>query len=140
MLELFIYLFKRSYSNLFIYLYAGVCDVTFSTVSGTIMSPNYPEKYPNSVECDWIIDLGPGYDITLTFHEFQLEKNELCEYDWLTVQEGNTPDAPEVIRHCGDVLPPDMTTSGPMRIVFTTDNDNEFKGFHMTWLAEGKRK
>lgn len=104
------------------------------------MSPNYPDKYPNSVTCEWIIDLGPGYDITLTFHVFQLEKNEFCKYDWLTVQEGNTPDAPEKTRVCSDILPPDIKSSGPMRIYFQTDNDNEFEGFHMTWSAEGKRK
>ena len=111
----------------------------FSTVSGTIKSPNYPQNYPNSVSCEWIIDLGPGCDITLTFHTFILETKEDCPYDWLTVQEGNTADAPEITRVCADVLPHDMTTRGPMRITFQTDKDNEFEGFHMTWVAEGKR-
>jgi len=109
-------------------------------VSGTIKSPNYPDKYPNSVKCQWIIDLGPGYDITLTFHNFNLEKKDDCSWDWLTVQEGNTPDSPEKTTVCGDVLPPDLTTSGPMRIYFETDIDNEFEGFHMTWVAEGETK
>ena len=112
--------------------------MTFSTLSGTIKSPNYPDKYPYSVKCEWIIDLGPGYDITLTFLKFNLEKKDDCSWDWLTVQEGNTTDSPEITRVCGDVLPPDLTTSGPMRIYFETDNDNEFEGFHMTWVAHGK--
>lgn len=102
------------------------------------MSPNHPDKYPNSMACEWIIDLGPGYDITITFHKFNLEKDDYCKFDWLTVQAGNTPDSPEVAKVCGDALPPDMTTRGPMRIVFQTDNDNEFEGFHVTWLAHGK--
>ncbi|XP_020623195.1 tolloid-like protein 1 [Orbicella faveolata] len=118
----------------------GICKVTFSTVSGTIMSPNHPDKYPNSVMCEWIIDLGPGYDITLTFHKFNLEKKDDCSWDWLTVQAGNTPDSPVVIKVCGDVLPPDIKTSGPMRIYFQTDNDNEFEGFHMTWVAEDQNE
>ena len=104
------------------------------------MSPNHPDRYPSSVACEWIIDLGPGYDITLTFHKFNLEKKDDCSWDWLTVQAGNTPDSPKKAEVCGDVLPPDMTTSGPMRIAFHTDKDNEFEGFHMTWVAEGETK
>ena len=50
------------------------------------MSPNHPDKYPNSMECEWIIDLGPGYDIAITFHKFNLEKYDDCSFDWLTVQ------------------------------------------------------
>jgi len=104
------------------------------------MSPNHPDKYPISMECEWIIDLGPGYDITITFHKFHLEKKDDCSFDWLTVQAGNTPDSPEVAKVCGNVLPPDMTTRGPLRIVFQTDTDNEFEGFHITWVAEGETK
>ena len=124
-------------TRLIIHFYSGICNVKFSTESGTIMSPNYPQKYSNSVACEWIIDLGPANEITLTFHEFILEKDERCKYDLLTVQEGNTPDAPIVFIGCGDILPPDMVISGPARIVFNTDNDNEFKGFHITWAAKG---
>lgn len=113
--------------------------MTFSTVNGTIMSPNHPQNYPNGAKCEWIIDLGPGYHITLTFHKFVLETKENCEYDWVKVQEGNTEDAPAKGTFCSDVLPPDISTVGPMRIVFVTDGDKEYEGFHMTWLAEGKR-
>ena len=100
------------------------------------MSPNYPQKYPNSVKCEWIIDLSPRYDITLTFHEFILEAHPSCRYDWLKVQEGNNPDAPIVFRGCSDI-PPDMVISGPARITFKTDSDTEYKGFHITWAAKG---
>lgn len=102
------------------------------------MSPNHPQNYPNGVKCEWIIDLGSGYDITLTFHKFVLETKENCEYDWVKVQEGNTADAPEKGTFCSNKLPPDIFTEGPMRIVFETDGDKEYEGFHMTWSAEGK--
>ena len=117
--------------------YSGICNVKFSTESGTIMSPNYPQKYPNSVKCEWIIDLSPRYEITLTFHEFMLESQRDCSYDWLTVQEGNNADAPIVFRGCSDILPPDMVISGPARITFKTDGNTTLKGFHITWAAKG---
>ena len=109
----------------------------FSTESGTIMSPNYPQEYPNSVTCEWIIDLSPRYEITLTFHEFILEDHPLCSYDWLTVQEGKNAGAPIVFKGCSDILPPDMVISGPARIAFKTDHIFQSKGFHITWAAKG---
>lgn len=111
-----------------------------TTVSGIIKSPNHPENYPNSLKCVWIIDLGLGYDITLTFHKFTLEKKEDCPYDWLSVREGNKSDSPLITRVCGEVLPPDIPTRGPMRIDFQTDTDKEFEGFHMTYTAQGKSR
>ncbi len=109
--------------------------MNLTTVSGTIMSPNYPQKYPNNAKCEWIIDLDPGYFITLTFHKFILETEATCSFDWLTVQEGNTP----ILKACSGILPSDMKINGPVKIAFQTDSDNKFEGFHLTWVAEGKR-
>lgn len=109
-----------------------------SDFSGRISSPNYPQNYPNGVTCEWIIDVGPGYDITLIFHEFTLETAENCPYDWLTVQEGITPAAPVIAKLCSNVLPPEITTRGSMRIVFQTDGDKEFRGFLITYNVQGK--
>ena len=108
-----------------------------ATLSGTIKSPNHPDNYPIQLVCAWVIDLGLGYDITLTFHKFILEKHENCSYDWLSVQEGNSSYSTEITRVCGAVLPPNIETSGPMRIAFKTDKDNEFEGFHMIYQARG---
>ena len=123
-------------TRLIIHFYSGICNVKFSTESGTIMSPNYPQEYPNSVKCEWIIDLSPRYEITLTFHEFMLEDHSRCRNDRLMVKEGNNPEARRVFRGCSDI-PPDMVISGPGRISFKTDHSNQFKGFHITWAAKG---
>ena len=110
----------------------------FSTESGTIMSPNYPQKlYPNNLRCEWIIDLSPRYEITLTFHEFLMEGPPPCRFDWLTVKEGNNPEARIVFKGCDYFLPPDIVISGPARISFRTDHSSRLKGFHLTWAAKG---
>ena len=114
--------------------------MVLTTVSGTIKSPNHPANYPVNLECVWVIDLGLGYDITLTFHKFILESQEDCSYDWLSVQEGNSEDSPEITKVCAKILPPDIATRGPMRITFQTDGDNEFEGFHVTYQAQGKNR
>ena len=115
--------------------------MVLTTVSGTIKSANHPANYPVNLECVWVIDLGLGYDITLTFHKFILESQEDCSYDWLSVQEGNSEDSPEITKVCGaNILPPDIATRGPMRITFQTDGDNEFEGFHVAYQAQGKNR
>ena len=117
----------------------GFCTVNLTAVSGTIMSPNHPNNYPSSIQCLWLIDFGLGYDIALTFYEFELEKKEDCSYDWVSVREGKTETSPEMINVCGDVLPPTIISKGPMRIYFQTNSDKEFAGFHMKYEAEGKK-
>ena len=104
------------------------------------MSPNHPNDYPSSIQCVWLIDLGLGHKFTLTFHEFELEKKEDCSYDWVSVREGNTDTSPEIMHVCGDLLPPTITSEGPIRIYFKTDTDSEFSGFHMTYETQGRMR
>ena len=43
--------------------------------SGQIVSPNYPENYPKSVTCSWIITVPIGYQVSLKIHSFEVTKN-----------------------------------------------------------------
>lgn len=116
----------------------GVCDVALSAKHGIVTSPKYPSLYPSSLECAWLIDLGPGYDIHLTFQKFELETQDGCTFDYVLVQEGVDEGAPTKARLCSNDLPSDQTTIGPMRIEFNTDADGEFLGFHATYTAYGE--
>lgn len=41
------------------------CDNAVSTVSGTMSSPNWPDKYPNKKACTWSLSTTPGHRIKL---------------------------------------------------------------------------
>ena len=41
--------------------------------TGEILSPNYPEQYPNNADCQWHIIVDDGFIISLTFPEFFVE-------------------------------------------------------------------
>lgn len=41
------------------------CDHKVTSVSGTITSPNWPDKYPSKKECTWAISTTPGHRIKL---------------------------------------------------------------------------
>lgn len=53
--------------------------------TGVILSPGYPDSYPNFQTCAWSIIVEKGYNITLFFEFFQTEK----EFDELEVFDGN---------------------------------------------------
>lgn len=53
--------------------------------TGVILSPGYPDSYPNLQMCAWTISVEKGYNISLYFEFFQTEK----EFDILEVFDGN---------------------------------------------------
>ncbi|XP_019469919.1 CUB and sushi domain-containing protein 3-like [Meleagris gallopavo] len=53
--------------------------------TGVILSPGYPDSYPNLQMCAWTITVEKGYNISMYFEFFQTEK----EFDILEVFDGN---------------------------------------------------
>ncbi|GAB0181752.1 CUB and sushi domain-containing protein 3 [Grus japonensis] len=53
--------------------------------TGVILSPGYPDSYPNLQMCAWTITVEKGYNISMFFEFFQTEK----EFDILEVFDGN---------------------------------------------------
>ncbi len=41
------------------------CDHTVNSVSGTITSPNWPDKYPSKKACTWALTTTPGHRIKI---------------------------------------------------------------------------
>lgn len=58
-------------------------EVRFDS-TGVILSPGFPENYPNLQMCSWLINVEKGYNITLYFELFQTEK----EFDILEIFDG----------------------------------------------------
>lgn len=58
-------------------------EVLFDS-TGVILSPGYPDSYPNLQMCSWMINVEKGYNITLHFELFQTEK----EFDILEIFDG----------------------------------------------------
>ncbi|XP_077869486.1 CUB domain-containing protein 2-like, partial [Saccoglossus kowalevskii] len=58
---------------------------------GQITSPLYNSFYPHNSDCVWIIDYKEGWEIHLTFNDFELEEH----YDKLLVGSGTDPNSDE---------------------------------------------
>uniref|UniRef100_A0A7N8XHZ2 Neuropilin n=1 Tax=Mastacembelus armatus TaxID=205130 RepID=A0A7N8XHZ2_9TELE len=104
------------------------CSRNFTSPSGLIESPGFPDKYPHNLECSFIIIVPPSMDVTLTFLTFDLENDPLpggegdCKYDWLEVWDGLPGVGPLIGRYCGTRVPPEIQSStGILSLSFHTD-------------------
>ena len=104
-----------------------------------IQSPRYPNQYPRSTVCEWVIDFGYGIDVTFEFTVFDLESSQDCSYDYVTLHKGINKTG-EVMgeQYCGMDLPPSRTVNGPLTIYFKSDFDTEFPGFSAEYSTAGE--
>ncbi|XP_072016847.1 tolloid-like protein 2 [Amphiura filiformis] len=120
-------------------LYAGAncsstnCGGTFNSFSGTISSPNYPNRYPVYASCDYIISVPTATAINITFHSFDVE----YEYDYLVFGVGTNPETSSPSDSLtGSIVPdPFILGSGTMWFRFFSDSSLNNYGFLLTWEA-----
>lgn len=114
----------------------GSSDLTVplqGTVS--IMSPNFPEKYPDNSNCQWTITgsntTHPGLEVNCP--DFDLEGGS-CSYDYLTViQIGTNGSEVQLGRFCGTTGPRKLVSAtSSIKMVFRTDSYINKFGFGCT--------
>ncbi|KAK2147338.1 hypothetical protein LSH36_558g01028 [Paralvinella palmiformis] len=110
------------------------CGGDFSGETGTIMTPTYPDSYHHNANCTWIITVPDTGVVELKFNQFVLESSASCAYDYVTVHDGASLDAPLLGRFCGTAVPPPLRSSGTrMSVNFITDQSVARDGFNATW-------
>lgn len=96
-----------------------------------IISPNFPQLYPNNVEMLWHIRAPSNYSVSVRFAEFSTELN----YDFLTVYGGILPSFGESTRLAsltGDERIDDIFYLGSyLWLEFKTDFSVGFSGFRL---------
>ncbi|CAL1540682.1 unnamed protein product [Lymnaea stagnalis] len=65
------------------------CGDISTSQAGTIMSPNFPSNYPDTVTCNWTITVASNQVITLRFHRFGVDPS-----DRVTFYDGNSTSGP----------------------------------------------
>ena len=117
-----------------LFLFIGICKVHINKTNGVITTPNYPNNYPNYMDCLWTIQLHPAMLIPLVCDEISIEKEEDCPYDYMEILEGDGLHSTVIERHCG-VLNRSLTVerNGSLSIRFVSDQDKENKGFRCSY-------
>ncbi|XP_053326300.1 CUB domain-containing protein 2 [Spea bombifrons] len=122
------------------YFSSGECQEVFTAVKGNITSPRYPDLYPNNIHCHWNIQLPPGFRIKIFFHEMDLEERssltDKCDYDHLSVYDGDSEGNRLLGRWCGHDTPtPLISSKNKLLLVLTTDRDTASKGFSVSYIG-----
>ncbi|TSK20132.1 CUB and sushi domain-containing protein 3 [Bagarius yarrelli] len=107
-------------------------EVLFDS-TGVILSPGFPENYPNQQMCSWMISVEKGYNITLHFELFQTEK----EFDILEIFDGPNIYSPSVAVLSGELsVPFTLSTTGHQLLLrWASDHGTNRKGFRITYVA-----
>lgn len=109
-------------------------------MSGNFTSPNFPNIYPNNINCHWSITLEAGYRIKLFFPVMDLEgRNSLsdeCDYDSVSVYDGDSQADALMGRWCGREQPPSIISKGnQLLVVLSTDRNEAHRGFSASYLG-----
>ena len=95
-----------------------------------IMSPNFPEEYPTNSNCSWVVTSPPGYQVAFHFDQFEIERHDTCQYDFIEIRDGPSADSAKVARYCGYEPPaPIKSSQEKLFIHFQTDTSVSKPGF-----------
>lgn len=112
----------------------AICGGVLTASSGTIVSPNFPGKYPNNVECIWTIQMPVGARITLNWQNIDIEAQDTCNYDYVQLRNGNSSTSPLVGKYCGKAPPATFTSTGnSLYIKFVSDTSSTGNGFRLSY-------
>ena len=113
------------------FLVLADCYQILTGNNGAIDSPNYPDDYDSSSTCYWLIRVGNGAVVNLTFYTFQVESR----HDVVSVYDGSTTSSRLLLAASNNfttypvVPPPVISSTNEMLVVFTTNGVIEMQGF-----------
>ncbi|XP_062450097.1 complement C1r subcomponent [Rhea pennata] len=108
----------------------------FTEASGYLSSPEYPQPYPEDLQCNYSIRLEKGLSIILKFLEpFEIDDHQQvhCPYDQLKIQ----AQGKEIGEFCGKASPGSIeTNSNEVDILFLTDESGFSRGWKIHYTSE----
>lgn len=112
------------------------CSRNFTAPHGVLHTPGFPDKYPNNLECTFMILAPQMSEIIVDFDSFDMEPDTtpppgaLCRYDWLEIWDGFPAVGPHIGRYCGQSSPGRVVSyTGILSMTITTDNAISKEGF-----------
>lgn len=121
------------------------CGGVFSSMTGTISSPNYPEKYQPHMHCVYNLYVSWSKTVKLTFDVFDLEVTpaKSCEYDRVeiyTSYHNETVHGELLGKFCGAMIPPSIySTTNTMAVVFVSDRSVAGPGWNAKFEAVSRK-
>ncbi|XP_077106620.1 membrane frizzled-related protein isoform X2 [Ranitomeya variabilis] len=113
------------------------CGGSLNSLQGSLFSPNHPDLYPGKTVCRWLISVPDGLIIQIQFHNFSLESEKGCTFDYVEVHDSAGLGIASLLgRFCGSDIPPTLISSGAqMTILFVADEEISDIGFFAMYKA-----
>ena len=103
-----------------------------------IISKNYPNNYPNNLDCSWTLKARSGYKIELTVDDFNLGYSHHSCVDYLDVFTTTNGQDYQVGRYCNGKYPksPTIYDGNILKLVFHSSYTNSHKGFKISYASK----
>ncbi|XP_003129989.1 membrane frizzled-related protein isoform X2 [Sus scrofa] len=114
------------------------CGGNLTGLQGMLSAPIYLQQYPHHQLCTWHISVPAGHGIELQFHNFSLDTQDACKFDYVEVYETSNSGALSLLgRFCGAEPPPQRLISSyhQLAVLFRTDHGISGGGFSATYQA-----
>ena len=101
------------------------------------------DQYDNGMNCEWYMEIKPGYLFSMRYTEFNLESSDdnVCSKDYVLIRSGNNNvptgevlSLPILAKQCGTTKPPDiLVQANKISIIFNSDQKNQYRGFKLSY-------
>ncbi|XP_067897650.1 procollagen C-endopeptidase enhancer 2b isoform X2 [Heterodontus francisci] len=108
------------------------CGGRLEKSPGSFKTPNWPDHdYPAGVSCSWHIVAPKHQIIELKFEKFDVERDNYCRYDYVSVfNGGENNEAKRIGKYCGDSPPaPVLSQENEIVVQFLSDLSLTADGF-----------
>lgn len=83
---------------------------------------DYATKYGEPVDCTWIVRADPGTQIFIQFQEYELEKPNDCNFNYIQIFDGRTDIEGHMKTFCGSVAEAQTSKSNTMYIRYFAED------------------
>eukprot|EP00794_Sanderia_malayensis_P003248 gene3248-3729_t len=114
------------------------CNKNYNSEQGTISSVGYPDAYPASIDCTYVIRTTPGKIVVLSFVGISIQNSPGCSKDSIEVRDGASSNSRLLNTFCGSNLPGQITsTTNEIYIRFKTDASVQIgSGFSLYYFTQ----
>nr|CAB3234608.1 cubilin [Phallusia mammillata] len=103
---------------------------------GQLFSPGWPDPLAALLDCQLTIKVPEDQQIQLFFNYFDVEYEPNCEFDYVLIRNGSSPDSPVIKRLCGNYIPdPVFVMTNEVFIQLVTDPYIEGNGYDITYTS-----
>ncbi|CAI9606326.1 unnamed protein product [Staurois parvus] len=111
------------------------CGGDLSGTSGTISSPNYPNRHQPFTYCVWNVKTPKNTIANLSFTEIFIEPDSNCRFDFIALFDGPNTHSPLKDVLCGRTVTELEMSSNSFTLVFSADYANSYYGFSVDYTA-----